>query len=95
MVDMSSSNDLLSKEQEGGSRQTYTHATISTHYFASSFPLVVVYGWNDSRRKGLLLHYVSRPRVVTCGRASRFSRQNATRGPFRLYAKEQELNLSR
>ena len=62
MVDMSSSTDLLSaKEQEGGSRQTYTHATISTHYFASSFPLVVVYGWSDSRRKGLPFHYVSRP----------------------------------
>ena len=46
---------------------------------ASSFPLAVVYGWYDSQRKGLPFHNVSSPRVVTCGRASRFSRQNATR----------------
>ena len=70
----------LPKVREGVSGQAYTRATISTHHIVSSFPLVVVHGWDDSRCKGPLFHHISSPRVVTCGRASRFSCQMLQEG---------------
>ena len=66
----------VGKVREAGSEQTLrVSATISTHplHFASSFPLTVASG---------VRHHVSSPRVVACGRASRFPRQNVTRWGF-------------
>ena len=42
----------------------------------------MVYGWDDSQRKGLPLYRLSSPRVGTrgCGRASHFSRHNVQDG---------------
>ena len=73
---------MTCKIQEWVSRQTYTHATISMHNFASSFPLAAVYGRDNSRKQGLTYHYDSSPRAIACSRATFFSRQNATRGGF-------------